>query len=123
MPVRVTDLRHLKRDIKAIPDGQGKFDNAFWGFGGVGVPLIISELVQPNATNIIGFYAGIVFMVIAVVFKLFGWKARNDRNTMIRRIMENINDFSNGELTDEPDPPGFRARLQDAVIRRIQGTS
>lgn len=30
IPVRTTDLKHLKRDIRRIPDGNGKLDNAFW---------------------------------------------------------------------------------------------
>lgn len=120
IPVRVTDLKHLKRDINAIPDGQGKFDNAFWGFLGLGAPFILQYAIQPDSGNRATLYLGCVLVVVAAVFKGFGRKARNERSASIRRIMENINDCANGELADDEEPGTFREELKAAVLSRIR---
>lgn len=123
IPVRITDLQHLKRDIRAIPDGQGKFDNAFWGFLGLGAPFVLQYAFQPDYGSKPVMYIGCVLVIVALVFKAFGWKARTERADSIHRIMENINDCSGGELTGVDERPSHLHELWNAIIARIAGTS
>ena len=92
VPVRTTDLERIKRDVLNIPDGQGRFDNAFWGFLGLGVPVILDSII--NGTNkpdfIINLFIGILLAVVAVVFKIMGHKSKQDRDKRIQTIVEDI---------------------------------
>lgn len=98
IPVRTTDLRHLKRDIEAIPDGQGKFDNAFWCALGVGIPMIIQCFLDwgQGVGKWFCLFVGVASCAIAIVFKIFGGDAKENRKKSIQRIIENIDDFSDG---------------------------
>lgn len=121
--MRVIDLDHLRRDIRQIPDGQGKFDNAFWGFTGLGAPLVLQDIpaIIHGGHAGLDLYVGILCVCVAVVFALFGRKAKKDRDAAIGRIVQNIEDFSNGALDSDPEPAGFPERLQDAILTRISG--
>lgn len=98
IPVRTTDLKHLKRDIEEIPDGQGKLDNAFWCALGVGIPMIIQYILDwsQGTGRWLCLIVGLVACAIAVIFKLFGGDAKANRKKSIQRIIENIDDFSEG---------------------------
>lgn len=98
IPVRTTDLKHLKRDIREIPDGQGKFDNAFWCALGVGIPMVIQFFLDwsQGVGKWLCLFIGLASCVMACIFKLFGEDAKTNREESIQRIIENIDDFSDG---------------------------
>jgi hypothetical protein len=120
-PVRTIDLKHLKRDIQQIPDGQGKFDNAFWGFSGVGAPLIVDYVIslfqgddQPVVAKLL---AGMLCIVVAGLFKWFGKDAKDERQQNIDCIIENIDDFSKG-VTEETIPDGTARNVSQPELRQ-----
>lgn len=98
VPVKGTDLRHLKRDIRDIPDGQGVFDNAFWGFLGLGAPLVIQSVISRfgSIPDIVSFCVGAFAVIVAFIFKALGAKAKDSRGRYVDNIIENIDDYSSG---------------------------
>lgn len=100
IPVRTTDLKHLKRDIRRIPDGNGKLDNAFWCAIGIGIPMIIQFVVDSSSSgghgNWLILAIGVVSCILAGMFKIFGKGEKEDRERYIDGIIENIDDFSVG---------------------------
>lgn len=100
IPVRTTDLKHLKRDIRRIPDGNGKLDNAFWCAIGIGIPMIIQFVVDSSSSgghgNWLILAIGVVSCILAGMFKIFGKGEKEERERYIDGIIENIDDFSVG---------------------------
>ena len=100
IPVRTTDLKHLKRDIRRIPDGNGKLDNAFWCAIGIGIPMIIQFVVDSSSSgghgNWLILAIGVVSCILAGMFKIFGKGEKEERERYIDDIIENIDDFSVG---------------------------
>ena len=100
IPVRTTDLKHLKRDIRRIPDGNGKLDNAFWCAIGIGIPMIIQFAVDSSSSgghgNWLILAIGVVSCILAGMFKIFGKSEKEERERYIDGSIENIDDFSVG---------------------------
>lgn len=96
VPVRATDLQHLKRDIEDIPSGGDAFDNAFWGFLGFGVSSLMQLIGAkwPDPVFVANLVAALAFIGVAILFKFFASKTGDNRSKIIKHITENIDDFS-----------------------------
>jgi hypothetical protein len=105
--VRVVELEHVKRDVGDIPDGQSKFDNAFWGFLGCGAPFLIQALISiPEGLDALQLILGIVLIAVAVLFLHFAQKQEDEKTKAIEKIRQNIDDFSN-LVTVDKEPTGL----------------
>jgi Ca2+/Na+ antiporter len=105
--VRVVELEHVKRDVGDIPDGQSKFDNAFWGFLGCGAPFLIQALISiPEGLDALQLILGIVLIAVAVLFLYFAQKQEDEKTKAIEKIRQDIDDFSN-RVRVEKEPAGL----------------
>lgn len=103
VPVRTTDLERIKRDVLNIPDGQGRFDNAFWCFMGLGVPVIIDSFIGKTDDFEIKtkMFFGISLMFIGIVFKIMGLRSKQERDNRILSIVDDIDDLNQTHHTSD----------------------
>lgn len=102
IPVRSIDLKHLKRDIKCLPEPSGKFYSASSGFGGFAISAFLQlfSLDSGQMPFWVNLVVGLCFAVIAAVFFALGFLSGKERKTQVDNILENIDDYSSGVIGD-----------------------
>ena len=124
--VRTSDLRHLKRDINAIPDSYDSDDGAFWtcvGFAVGAIPTCLASVFstgQSLPVTICSWCICVLGIAGAAYFgikahglkigslKLGGSDRKGLRQEAIDRIVENIDDFTSSKAVE----------IDDEAIRR-----
>lgn len=106
-PVRNTDLEHLARDIKDLPDGRDPDEGAFWtciGFAAGIIPSCAATILHP-ALDWVTISSWCIFSVGVIGAIYLGIKMRvnpkkDERDKAISHILQNIKDFTGKSPTD-----------------------
>ena len=111
VPVRATDLNHLKRDIKAIPDSSAPNEGAMWtclGFAIGAFPSCIGTPIQQ--TSLLVFVSSWCIFILGIAGTIYffikdhsvSWgpfhtsssSAKTQHDDAVDRIIQNIDDYS-----------------------------